>query len=178
MRVKATAAEGAPATDIWLMKHSGKLSAPADLSHAAWALVTKSVGACQTIDTPILAGAVAMLPLCDGVVSWACNTSPLMQTVSQHSADRFTELFSSHSRFLQYRNAIDPHTANQFFEVQPARKSRTSSPFCHNMGAGRRWVSAIAALISSTSIFDQLTDDVRISPVESTKKSVGTLVSP
>jgi hypothetical protein len=62
---------------------------------------------------------------------------------------------------------LDPRTADQFLEFQPARKSRTSSPLRHSF-AGVCWRSAASlALTASTSTFDQLTDEISISPLGS-----------
>src|ERR1700744_4872285 len=54
MRVKLTASGGAPATEIWFMKHSPKLMGPAPFSHTEWALERKSGGGVQTAAPPIL----------------------------------------------------------------------------------------------------------------------------
>jgi hypothetical protein len=46
--VKATAAAGAPAFDIWAIKQSAKLGGCGALSHALWAVAKKLDGMCHT----------------------------------------------------------------------------------------------------------------------------------
>src|SRR6266851_10136940 len=71
-----------------------------------------------------------------------------------------------------------PRPRGQFFELQPARKSRTSSPGLNTDAAGMFRASAIFLLISSNSAFNQPTLESSISPSSAIQNTVGTLVSP
>src|SRR5579863_2190440 len=66
----------------------------------------------------------------------------------------------------------------QFFALQPARKSRTSSPAWKTMAGAVLPASAILRLISSKSAFTQPTLETSISPSWAIQKMVGTLVRP
>jgi hypothetical protein len=67
---------------------------------------------------------------------------------------------------------------DQFLELQPARKSRISSPGRNGIATGVVAASAILRLICSNSGFDQPTLVTSISPSRATQKVVGTLVRP
>src|ERR1022692_848332 len=70
-----------------------------------------------------------------------------------------------------------PRPRDQFFEPQPARKSRTSSPGLNSAAGTMFPASAILRLISVKSDFTQPTLETSISPSCAIKKTVGTVVS-
>ena len=67
---------------------------------------------------------------------------------------------------------------DQFFDPQPARKSRTSSPGLNSTAGTDFPASAILRLISVKSAFTQPTLEISISPSCAIQNMVGTLVSP
>lgn len=73
---------------------------------------------------------------------------------------------------------LPPNRQRQFFDPQPARKSRTSSPGLKIRAAAALPASAILRLICSKSALTHPTLDTSISPSCATQKMVGTLVSP
>ena len=71
-----------------------------------------------------------------------------------------------------------PRPRDQFFELQPARKSRTSSPGWKSAAGGTLAAAAIFRLIASKSALTQPTLAISISPSPAIQKIVGTLVRP
>jgi hypothetical protein len=71
-----------------------------------------------------------------------------------------------------------PRPRDQFFELQPARKSRTSSPDLNSAAGATFAAAAIFRLTSSKSAFTQPTLETSMLPSSAIQKIVGTLVSP
>ena len=71
-----------------------------------------------------------------------------------------------------------PRPRDQFFELQPARKSRTSSPGWKSAAGVTLAAAAIFRLIASKSALTQPTLAISISPSAAIQKIVGTLVRP
>src|ERR1700676_2863053 len=77
-----------------------------------------------------------------------------------------------------FRRCDVPRPRDQFFEPQPARKSRTSSPGFNTTAGAVCNDSAILRLTASKSAFTHPTVESSISPSCATQNIVGTLVSP
>ncbi len=71
-----------------------------------------------------------------------------------------------------------PRPRDQFFEPQPARKSRTSSPGWKIAARVALTAAAIFRLIASKSALTQPTLEISILPSSAIQKIVGTLVRP
>src|ERR1700674_3676298 len=86
-------------------------------------------------------------------------------------ADNFGRLSASTLGFV-------PRPRDQFFELQPARKSRTSSPGLKIGSGGVCWAAASLRFISSTSCLTHPTLLISIWPSCPIKNKEGTLVRP
>ena len=113
---------------------------------------------------------------CKGVAEMTCTVGHHLQDYRDEvtkGTRSFLHPAASMVRFLQV-----PRPRDQFFEPQPARKSRTSSPGLNTTAGAVFADSAILWLISSNSDFTQPTLDTSISPFCVIQKTVGTLVNP
>src|SRR5439155_2027136 len=105
------------------------------------------------------------------------KTAPLRGSVPD--ADAFQQqVHAAHTPEGLFSRSTFPRPWDQFFDPQPGRKSRTSSPGLNRAAGGVFPASAILRPISSKSDLTHPTLETSISPSWPIQKTVGTLVKP